>query len=212
MICVQSFLLHVALQNRPLPSQAEVNHKPFAGSQNSESPTSASTNPFAAPRPYGFWQWRQSSKYWHFLLSFTSILAILQVLIGRVALYGIMQGYVALAIEAVLPIPQIVKNHQAKGCKGFRLSVLVNWLLGDAFKLWFFFVSGSGEGGVPWAFKLCGLFQAACDLLLGAQYFWYGQGPSEDLDMGKKEDRDKERSIGTEGIPVPLTDVVNEKR
>ena len=45
-------------------------------------------------------------------------------------------------------------------------------------KMGFFFLSD--EGKVPWAFKLCGCFQAACDLGLGAQYWMYGEGVREE--------------------------------
>ena len=38
----------------------------------------------------------------------------------------------------------------------------------------FFYLAG--EGKVPVAFKLCGLFQAACDLGLGAQWWAFGEG------------------------------------
>lgn len=55
---------------------------------------------------------------------------------------------------------------------GFRLSVLANWLVGDAFKMTFFFLKGNSA--VPWAFKACGIFQAACDCYLGVQYAMFG--------------------------------------
>lgn len=54
------------------------------------------------------------------------------------------------------------------------MSVLINWLIGDSMKMGFFFLSG--EGKVPWAFKVCGCFQAACDIGLGLQYWMYGDG------------------------------------
>lgn len=37
----------------------------------------------------------------------------------------------------------------------------------------------SEPGKVPWAFKLCGIFQACCDACLGAQYFIYGNGQED---------------------------------
>ena len=37
----------------------------------------------------------------------------------------------------------------------------------------------SEPGKVPWAFKMCGIFQACCDACLGAQYFIYGSGQEE---------------------------------
>lgn len=42
-------------------------------------------------------------------------------------------------------------------------------------KMYWFFTS---ETEIPTAFKVCGMFQAACDLFLGAQYLMYGDGES----------------------------------
>lgn len=162
---VQIVLLHVALLNRsPFGAQHSLN-KPFAGSEESDS---------YVTRPFSFWQWRSRQPYWHFLAYYTAVLTVLQLLVGPQDLYVQIQGYVALSIEATLPIPQIIKNEHNRSCKGFRLSVLVNWLVGDAFKLTYFYLS---DGGVPLAFKLCGLFQTACDIYLGVQYWKYGDKP-----------------------------------
>ena len=164
MVGVQCLLLHVALLNRP-PNPAPAGlSKPFS--------TSGEGDLFVQ-RPYNFWQWRSRRPYWQFLAYFTLTLAALQILIGRSQLYILLQGYLALSVEATLPIPQILENQRNQSCKGFRLTVLVNWLIGDAFKLTYFFLS---EGGVPWAFKLCGIFQAACDCYLGVQYWMFGEG------------------------------------
>ena len=38
----------------------------------------------------------------------------------------------------------------------------------------FFFMSEPGK--IPWPFKLCGVFQAFCDVGLGVQYWIYGEG------------------------------------
>lgn len=162
MVFVQLLLLHVALLHRPSPQQSM--SKPFSEGSGSTS----------ASRPYDFWQWRSRRPYWHFLAYFTATLAVLQFLLGSSsASYTAVQGYIALGVEAVLPLPQILENARSRSCKGFRVSVLVNWVVGDVFKMTYFFLS---EGGVPWAFKLCGLFQACCDFYLGAQYLMYGEG------------------------------------
>lgn len=164
MIGVQMVLLHIALIHRPPFGAQHSLNKPFAGATESES---------YATRPFNFWQWRSRQPYWQFLVYFTMTVAALQMLVGQSELYITIQGYVALGIEAILPIPQILENYRSRSCKGFRLSVLVNWLIGDAFKMTYFFLS---EGDVPWAFKLCGLFQASCDCYLGVQYWMYGEG------------------------------------
>lgn len=128
-------------------------------------------------------------RYWEYLLGLTLSLLVIHTLIRPTAasLYTNIIGYVGLAIEAVLPLPQIFSNQRAHSCKGFRLSVLVNWLVGDAMKMGFFFLSEPGK--VPWAFKLCGVFQACCDIGLGAQYWVYGDGQE---DMARKSGIEKD--------------------
>lgn len=54
-------------------------------------------------------------------------------------------------------------------------------------KMGFFFMSEPGK--VPWAFKLCGIFQACCDVGLGAQYWVYGDGQE---DMARKGGLEKD--------------------
>ncbi len=77
----------------------------------------------------------------------------------------------------MIALPQLYSNYTSQSCKGFRLSVLGNWLLGDTMKMSYFFLQDSST--VPLAFKACGVFQAFCDLGLGAQYCIYGNGPEE---------------------------------
>jgi len=164
MCVVQVVLLHIALQNRPPFGAQHSLNRPFAAANDGDTYVN---------RPYNFWQWRSRKPYWQFLAYYTAALAALQMLIGTNPLYVQIQGFIALGVEAVLPIPQILENHRLRSSKGFRLSVLVNWLIGDVFKMTYFFLS---EGGIPWAFKACGLFQASCDCYLGVQYWMYERG------------------------------------
>ena len=164
MILIQTLLLHVSLTHRPAPASS----LPFSAAE----PKSA--EPIAFPRPYAFWQWPATRPYWTFLLYFTVALLLLQALLGTNPLYTSALGYAALAVEATLPLPQILANQRRRSCVGFRVSVLANWLVGDAFKMTFFFLKG--DHAVPWAFKACGIFQAACDCYLGVQYCLFGNG------------------------------------
>jgi len=176
MIVMQCLLLHVALTHRP---PLQIQHTPFTTA-------AARIGTFLEDRPYQFWQWRSPKPYWQFLLYFTVALLVGQVLFGNVGGYSDVLGYIALAIEATLPLPQILANQRRRGCRGFRLSVLVNWLIGDSFKMVFFFAKGQSD--VPWAFKLCGVFQAGCDMYLGIQYYMFGDGepqmPSSMVEAG----------------------------
>ena len=178
MLGVQVVLLHVALLNRPPFGAQHSLNQPFAGAKEGDSYVS---------RPYNFWQWRSRRPYWIFSAYYTLTLVALQWLVGTNSFYVLLQGYLALGVEAILPIPQIMQNQRAQSCKGFRLSVLINWLIGDVFKMTYFFLS---EGGVPMAFKLCGLFQAACDCYLGVQYWMFGEGVGVmDGDLKEKDPR-----------------------
>lgn len=82
-------------------------------------------------------------------------------------------GYIGLAVEAILPIPQILANQRSRSCKGFRVSVIAAWIIGDTMKMSYFFFS---QDVIPWAFRLCGMFQCVCDFYLGAQYWMYTRG------------------------------------
>ncbi|KFZ14084.1 hypothetical protein V502_06290 [Pseudogymnoascus sp. VKM F-4520 (FW-2644)] len=171
MIIVQVILLHVALENRPSPSsKGGEASQPFAGIKDGE---------FGNARPYNFWQWRSPKPYWQFLLYLLITLMACELIFAPFGFaydfYSSTIGYLGLAIEATLPIPQILANNRMRSCKGFRFSVLVSWIAGDAMKmLWFF----TATTEIPWAFKFCGMFQACCDSFLGVQYFMYGAGES----------------------------------
>src|SRR5947207_4309166 len=100
-------------------------------------------------------------------------MTILQLLFGWSLTFISLVGYLALGIEATLPIPQVIANHRNRSCKGFRVSVIFFWLLGDCMKGIFFTYSET-----PTAFKLCGLCQFCFDVTLAYQYFTYGTGGS----------------------------------
>lgn len=83
-----------------------------------------------------------------------------------------LMGAVGLGIEATLPLPQLIKNWREKGCRGFRVSVLAAWLLGDVMKMVFFFNAES----VGTMFKVCAGVQMVLDFALGGQFLLFGEG------------------------------------
>lgn len=174
MIGIQSILLKVALDHRPGPSsKGGEMATPFAGGE------------FAAQRPYNFWQWRSPKPYWQFLVYLFVTLTAFEIVLAPMpdlySFYSSAIGYIGLSIEATLPIPQILSNYRTRSTKGFRVSVLISWIAGDAMKMFWFFTATSE---IPWAFKLCGIFQACCDLFLGFQYWMYGDGPQTTTGLG----------------------------
>jgi len=169
MIVMQLMLLKVALDHRPShSSKGGEASLPFAGSREGD---------LGIKRPYNFWQWRSPKPYWQFLLTLFITLIVLELIIAPALplyeKYSAFIGYLGLSIEATLPIPQILSNRATQSCKGFRLSVLANWLAGDVMKMFWFFTATTE---IPLGFKLCGIFQMCCDMILGGQYWVYGEG------------------------------------
>lgn len=126
-------------------------------------------------------------RYWQFLLylfiTLTAFELILSPMPGLYSVYSNFIGYMGLAIEATLPLPQIYSNYKSRSCAGFRPSILINWLLGDAMKMFYFATTDT-----PWPFKLCGIFQACCDSYIGLQYFFlYGEGDAGMMVKGHGE-------------------------
>lgn len=68
----------------------------------------------------------------------------------------------------------------------------------------FWFFTATSE--IPLAFKLCGLFQATCDSILGIQYYVYGNGSAGSSDSGPgimlKEKEAAFRSAASSILPV----------
>lgn len=233
MIAIQLMLLKVALDHRPGPSSkgGEASTPFVAASQdgwNVQRPYSFWQ--WRSPKPYvllfnetfSFRTLYSPSlfvvstiriqaltvlcRYWHFLLYLFVTLLAFELLLSPVpslyATYSTLIGYLGLSIEATLPLPQILSNYRSRSCKGFRLSVLASWIAGDLMKMFWFFTATSE---IPWAFKMCGIFQMCCDLFLGFQYAIYGDGPGE---VGRKEHVEMSglvaRSRGVSRVRTPV--------
>ena len=190
MIAVQVILLKVALDNRGagLPSH---HYKGRHEQEKGEGLGKGGGGRGNGRRPWNFWRWGGERPYWEFLGGLTLVLLCCQTYFkpspspsspnsnptpdpSWADIYTLTIGYLGLAIEAILPIPQLLDNQRARSCKGFRVSVLANWLVGDALKMGFFFAAGGGR--VPWAFKGCAVVQAGCDVGLGVQWWCFGDG------------------------------------
>ncbi|EKM50392.1 uncharacterized protein PHACADRAFT_263675 [Phanerochaete carnosa HHB-10118-sp] len=67
-------------------------------------------------------------------MTFRLCLSILFLIFGRSWLFVNILGFVALGLESTLPIPQLISNYKQKSLYGFRMSTLIGWVGGDAFK------------------------------------------------------------------------------
>lgn len=115
-------------------------------------------------------------RYWTFLGYFTGALFVIHVFlpfISQTETYTNLLGVAGLTVEAFLPVPQVLANQRSRSCKGFRVSVLGSWLLGDVMKMSYLFYT---KDIIPPAFKFCAIFQCMCDMYLGVQYLMFGTG------------------------------------
>ncbi|KAK2465631.1 hypothetical protein APHAL10511_002175 [Amanita phalloides] len=133
-------------------------------------------------RPLSFWQWRNYIQYLEFLAGYIVCQAILFLILGRSEVFVNAVGFVALGLESTLPIPQLICNYKQKSLFGFRLSTLLGWLGGDAFKSIYFFLQRS-----PLQFKVCAIFQLSVDCAIVAQRLIYGNAPPSSTLTGEDE-------------------------
>ncbi|KAH9004646.1 hypothetical protein EDB86DRAFT_2884615 [Lactarius hatsudake] len=126
----------------------------------------------ASSRPLSFWQWTTYSQHIEFLAGYIVFLTILVLIFGRLETFVWLLGFFALGLESTLPLPQFISNHKQKSLHGFRMSTLIGWVVGDAFKTVYFFAQGS-----PLQFKICAIFQLSVDIAIIGQRLVYGNAP-----------------------------------
>jgi len=73
-------------------------------------------------------------------------------------LYVELIGFLSLAIEATLGVPQLVKNYKNKSTEGLSIALILSWFVGDAFKTVYFISTRS-----PLQFIMCGALQLLVD-------------------------------------------------
>ncbi|GAA5825587.1 hypothetical protein JCM11251_000296 [Rhodosporidiobolus azoricus] len=128
-------------------------------------------------RPGNFWLWSSFGAYLEFAALLILVHCAFFLMLHKWDVYVQALGFIALGLEATLPLPQLLANFEHKSTAGFRLSVLAGWAGGDLVKTIYFFVTPD----TPLAFKACGVFQLSIDVLLCLQTFLYRHKTAEDL-------------------------------
>ncbi|EPT00954.1 hypothetical protein FOMPIDRAFT_1023512 [Fomitopsis schrenkii] len=161
MIIAQLALLYICIKYRSLSSPENIG---------------------ASSRPFAFWQWTTYTQYLEFLAGFVLCQAILFLILGRSQTFIFILGMVALGVESTLPIPQMISNHKQRSLYGFRLSTLLGWVGGDAFKTVYFFVQNS-----PLQFKICSIFQLSIDFVIVGQRLYFGNAMPASTMLGEDD-------------------------
>jgi len=172
MILAQLALLYICIHYRP-----------------STSPEAFGTS----TRPLSFWQWPTYSQYIEFLAGWILCLAILILIFGRSDIFVGALGFFALGLESTLPIPQLISNYRQRSLYGFRMSTLVGWFGGDAFKTAYFFLQRT-----PLQFQVCAIFQVSIDIAIIGQRIMYGNAPPVSALLAQDDELEQALILGEE--------------
>lgn len=83
-------------------------------------------------------------------------------------LYFELLGFAALLTEAVLGVPQMLKNLKSGSTEGLSVGMIYGWTLGDVCKTAYFLSKGE-----PVQFVMCGVVQITVDLAILSQVYLY---------------------------------------
>ncbi|KAI9246073.1 PQ loop repeat-domain-containing protein, partial [Phascolomyces articulosus] len=136
------------------------------------------------------WQWSHYLDYINFLLGFTTVIAVLYLLLGNYATFIEILGFLSLGIESTLPVPQCLSNFRRRSTHGFSLLVLGSWFFGDSFKLFYFIHTHS-----PLQFIVCGAVQLSVDCLIVAQFILFSERVKKRLGIISVQADDQSKAL-----------------
>lgn len=158
-------------------------------------------------RIFGFWTWPDLSSYLLFLAALIIFLAVMQVILGRLSSYIWVLGMFALGLEATLPVPQAMTNYSRKSLGGFRLSVLLGWAFGDAFKTVYFLMQSS-----PVQFVISALFALSVDGVICVQLYLYREQTAKDWEDMRLEEAEALEVERQQQAPIEDAQPINNQR
>lgn len=115
-----------------------------------------------------FWKWTDFQSYLDFMLLFAAVGGILMYWFIDVPIFVEVVGFLAVLIEAMLGMPQFLRNFYNKSTTGMSISMVGMWTLGDAFKTCYFILREA-----PIQFQICGILQIIIDIAILTQVYIY---------------------------------------
>ncbi|KAF3428300.1 hypothetical protein E2986_05324 [Frieseomelitta varia] len=101
-----------------------------------------------------FWKWTDFQSYVDFMLLFATLIGVLTYLLVDVPIFVETIGLLAVLTEAMLGVPQFLRNFFNKSTNGMSIVMVAMWTLGDAFKTCYFVIREA-----PIQFEVCGTLQ-----------------------------------------------------
>ena len=143
-----------------------------SGSFSSVSSSSSSrfwNDPFGA----NFWAWPDFADYVAFVVSFAVATSLVSWLFSWSSVYAEILGSTSVTIEAIILIPQLIRNWERQSTEGLSYAMMIMWCAGDFMKLTYFTASQ-----VPIQFVLCAVVQCLIDVVIMLQIFTYSAASS----------------------------------
>lgn len=116
-----------------------------------------------------FWNWTYFSDYVYFLSVFFVFFAFVTNIFMQSELFIDTLGFVALCMEALLLLPQLLRNFQRKSTDGLSCKMVIMMLCGDLFKTCYYLARS-----VPSQFWICSTLQVSIDVAILYQVCYYG--------------------------------------
>ncbi|KAL0968199.1 hypothetical protein UPYG_G00263710 [Umbra pygmaea] len=117
-----------------------------------------------------FWSWSSFEDYLLFCFVFTLLWAFLSLLLLDSGLFVEALGSLAVLFEAMLGVPQLLKNFHNRSTRGMSVKMVLLWTAGDVFKATYFVMNDS-----PAQFWVCGGVQIFIDVAILTQVLYYNQ-------------------------------------
>jgi len=145
-------------------------------------------------RPLYFWQWKSDWKFYLCIFVFMATVGVFELLLMSFDTWFAIIGRIAVALEAVLPLPQLILNYTRHSLGGFRFTLLFAWVSGDLVKTVFYYVDDQ-----EYYYKIGGTVQTLLDVGILVQYIYYWRKKRAALRLERDMNLEVE-DMGAEGV------------
>ncbi|XP_029171283.1 PQ-loop repeat-containing protein 1 [Nylanderia fulva] len=115
-----------------------------------------------------FWKWTDFKSYLGFMILFAGTGGLLTYLFLDIPIFIEIIGFSAVLTEAMLGVPQFLRNSSNKSTIGMSIAMVAMWTVGDVFKTCYFVLRDT-----PLQFQVCGALQVTIDIAILAQVYLY---------------------------------------
>jgi uncharacterized protein with PQ loop repeat len=121
-----------------------------------------------------FWKWTFFSDYLIFIGLFSLVGLVVTLALLNSSIFVQTLGFLSLFTEAMLGMPQFIRNYQNKSTEGMSVQMVMFWTSGDTFKTGYFVLRQA-----PMQFWMCGALQILVDISILSQVVIYRNNPRQ---------------------------------